>query len=196
MRIDALLLATVLLTAGLAGCLGSDGEEAETASADGDVGATETETNETANETEPEDPGPRPEVHWYNGSAQGGSIGVTTYCAPGCDNGFTFPVENGSTAIVAEMTWANGSALDLYVYPPCDGTIFLTADCPERGEDTDGEDPARLEIVDDRAGIEGEWSVQVFPQDSYTEATPYTAAVSVFYGEQPPSGFTKLDGGP
>lgn len=200
MRTSALLMATVLLTAGLAGCLGlGGGDDAQTASTDDVPQADTNESEATDNETEIEEPaGPQPEVHWFNGSVQGGSLVATNYCAPGCDNVFEFPVENGSTGIVVEMTWESDGGVSLYASAPfehCESSdpVGLTADCPERGEDTEGDAPARIEILDERTELEGDWSAQAFPHDSYAESTPVTIVISVFYDETPPPQFTKLD---
>lgn len=196
-------MAAVLLAAVLTGCLGFGGEDrsdqAEANSRGDPVGTDANETNETVNET-PEDVAevPQPEVHWFNGTVQGGSAGVTVFClAPMCENVFEFPVENGTTGIVVELTWETDDALNLYVYPPfeyCESSdpIGVTGECPESSEDTDGEAPPRVEIRDDRLELDGDWQIRVFPQDSYTEGTEFTLAASVFDDAEPPQGFTKI----
>lgn len=199
MRTRATLLAVVLLAAGLAGCMGDDaGTETETASTDDGFGQAGTNaTNETANETEAEEPeGPQIEAHWYNATLQGGAAGPYGYCAPGCDNTFSFPVENGSTAIVVEAAWEADGEVSTYVYPPCDanGPVFLTSDCPDTAHDT-GSSPLYIPVTDDRTEITGDWDVNLYPRNSYTQQTEVTIAASVFYDGQPPDGFTKLAGG-
>lgn len=195
-------MVTVLAAAVLTGCLGFGGEDevdaAETNSRGDPVGAEADEANETANETEAVPEVPRPEVHWFNGTVQGGSAGATVFClAPMCENVFEFPVENGTRGIVVELTWDTENALNLYVYPPfeyCESSdpLGFTGDCPEREEDTDGEAPARVEIRDDRLELDGDWQIRVFPQDSYTEGTEFTLAASVFSDAEPPQGFTRV----
>lgn len=195
-------MATVLAAAVLTGCLGVGGEDgaeqAETNSQEDPFGAETNETNETADETEEITQEPQPEVHWFNGTVQGGSAGATVFClAPMCENVFAFPVENGTTGIVVELTWETDDALNLYVYPPfeyCESSdpLGFTADCPESSEDTDGEDPARVEIRDDRRELDGDWQIRVFPQDSYTEGTEFTLAASVFSAAEPPQDFTRV----
>lgn len=194
-------MASVLFAAVLAGCLGFGGEDTEAAEANSERDVRDTEVNETngsTNETEEVPEVPRPEVHWFNGTVQGGSAGATVFClVPMCENVFAFPVENGTTGIVVELTWDTDDALNLYVYPPfehCESSdpVGVTSECPERSEDTDGEDPARVEIRDDRVELDGDWQIRVFPQDSYTEATAFTAVASVFDDAEPPQDFTRV----
>lgn len=185
----ATLLGLLLLTGGLAGCMGDgedSGEEAEPASEDPLEDANETEQNESV-----EDLGPTITTTWKNATWEGASGPGFYYCHPPitavgeCDNSVVFTVGSNASAVVAELAW-NGDA-DVY-YEVADGNGSTVA------SDT-GSSPLRLEVTEGLPSEEAEWTATAWIDATTPTEIEATFAVSVVEDGEMPRQFGKLGQG-
>lgn len=196
MRTRALLVATILVTAGLAGCLGfggEDGSDAQTASTDDQPLANETNetVNETVDEVEPEEP--KIEVHWQNATVGGQDIpGLGWLCNPCEDNGMEFNVTNETTAIVAQAFWEEDVELDvdLDVPPePCETNFPTDYDC--QPDEKTGASPVEYRITNPQDLHAGQWYFSVWPENNPNSPAEVTMVVGVFETDAPPGEWSK-----
>lgn len=211
MRPAALALALVLLTAGLAGCLGdedadatptggddpddqsrpSDDANEETSEDAGDPDEDEEESGEDDNDTSEEaskatDEDPRVEIAWFNGSVRGQSAPVLgPFCVETCDNQFAFTVSENVTGLVAELTWEAEASLlfDIDVpYEECGAGI--DEDCPPASTSGDG-GYLSISVSNPSDIVAGNWTASAWAEDNPTQAVDFTIAVSLFEDEIP-----------
>lgn len=215
MRLSALALACLLLTAGLAGCLGEDDADAsDTGEDDLDDQSRPSDDEDTADEEaddseedeeesgegedsaedggaakeEPADEGPPAEVAWFNGSVRGQSAPMLgPFCVETCDNQFEFAVSENVTGLVAEIAWeAEASVMFDLDIPYEECGAGIGEDCPP--ESTSGsEGHLEIRVTEASEIVAGNWTASAWAEDSPTEAVAFTIAVSLFEDEIPQS---------
>lgn len=194
MRARGLLLAAILLTAGLAGCTGED--DPSTGDAPSDNTSTEPANASPADETdEPEpDAGPNVSVEWFNGTIRGVSPPVLgPACVVPCDNHvWDVEVPNGTSAIVAEMAWNASASMLFDVDPPPEECEFAPLqDCaPDSQTGNEGRLEIRVQPPDEVPA--GSWETAGWAEDRPVEPVEFTIAVSLFEGDPVPSDYAKL----
>lgn len=187
----AWIVGLLLVTAGLAGCMGDSGEDAQAASQDPSEGSNETQTNGT--EVQPEDSGLNVTVAWHNGSVQGRTVpGLGPVCYLDCgSSSFEFNVSGETTAIQAEVVWDADTSMffDMDIpFETCDAGF--NEDCPP--ESTSGDSPIVQPVTDPQTIEPGNWTASVFAEDSPAQSVEFTVAISLFQGEAIPSDYSKI----
>lgn len=184
-------MAVLLLTAGLAGCMGDgeDGNAVDPSSTELNETATNT-TNETDVETEPLEP--EINVTWFNTTVQGANIpGLGEYCYPCDTNEWTIEVDNATGALLFEAFWDADASMRLGVNAPGDDCEFNSAnnDC-DPGDET-GQSPL---VVQPMQATGGEWNIEVWPRDTPDGSVDVTVVVSAFPQDRIPNAYSKAPG--
>lgn len=146
------------------------------------------------------DAGPRFNVTPLSGSVAGVGNPSAGYLRASGENVLAFDVPEGATALLVEVAWAGGHALDVQVDVPdefCEPVdpagLFL--DCPSPPPDADGASPARIEVTDlETLARAGEWRLGAWARSSASEV-PFTAFVTVFADGKPDATYTALPPG-
>lgn len=190
----AWILGLVLVTAGLAGCLGGDdeGDPADPAAEDDPL----EDDNETEQEGEPEDVGPNVTTTWFNSSVQGQSLpGTGPFCVSACDNSMTFQVPNGTTGLLVELAWEADASMMLDVDVPSEECQPEPGgDCPPE-QTSGGEGLLEVRLTDESQIPAGEWSASVWAEDSPSEAVAFTLAATTFVDGEMPRQFSQVEQG-
>lgn len=206
---NAWLVALIVLTAGLTGCLGGSddaGSQTTTASTeDPSVGQSSTkEANET-NETEAAaEDGPDLNVTVINGTLtqSGTPAGELGYCngvTATCDADFDFQVTNATTAVVAELVWESSANLRIELDVPTQycqqgpaGEIVYN--CPD-GAQTSGGSPLRLDMTrSNQLERTGTWDGDLIVDDRGPSTVEYTLYLTIVSGGELPSGYSNVNG--
>jgi hypothetical protein len=190
------LLALVLVVAplALAGCIGSSAPP-----------STETTQADPPNRPAPrvdlpeEEPAAVMVVYPFAGkitaSAGASQVGYVSPTGSVDEHVFLFPVQVGTTAIVAELSWPTPvHDLDLELgTPDCDSTMG-TGTCvfSEGGMPGAGDSPVKI-VFDDPQILAnaGDWKLLVWAKDAVN--TEFTAAVTVFYAGAPAADYTAIE---
>lgn len=191
----AVLVGLVLMTAGLAGCLGGGddggGDAIEPGTTDGD------EDPDGVDETVAA--GPRIVNESHEGTTQGAQVPVAgTFCLGSCENTLPFSVASNATAIVVELAWEGGDNLILDLVHPvgetCEPVVpGVLVDC--RQAEANGASPLRIELTDQETlSTTGEWTARAWAEASPQAAVPFAMYVSVVYDGALPEGLSQLEG--
>lgn len=171
MRPRALVLGLIVLTAGLTGCIGSDGGEGDGSgddpiepgsTPDGDENETTPATTERAWERET-----------FNGTVTGFNVpGVGSgNVAPASENmQVTFQASSGIDVLYLNLTAEGGELRMNIADPDCQPGAFST--CEEQVETSGGEASYANETA-----TSGEWNVRIFSNDPVAVQVSYTLSV-------------------
>lgn len=165
MNARALLLAVVLLSAGLAGCVGDDGSED-----DGEFAS----TNETQPANETDDRPAEPRRTWTNETLEGEISGFNAVAVSGTmgDNLQTFSAESGIAVLYLNLT-AEGGAVDMWIGgPDCDVSGNQIPGCADEASTSSGE----ASYVNETPAA-GEWQVRLAVGDPVGAQVSYTLDV-------------------
>lgn len=169
----AWILGLVLVTAGLAGCIGGDDGDPVEPTADDD--STEEQTNETEDQDD-EEVGPAITSTWKNATWQGASApNVGYYCFPpiaiggGCDNALSFTVPGQATGVVAELAW-EGDADVYYEVADANGTVLASET---------GASPLTLQVSEDLPEEGADWTATAWVDAATPTEVQATFVVSV-----------------
>jgi hypothetical protein len=180
------ILAVLLLTAGLAGCMGDDASDDAVDPSSTDLDEPANETNET-DVTEPE--GPQINTTWFNATVQGNNIpGLGEYCYPCDTHEWTHEVPNGTGALLVEAFWETSASMRLGVNAPGDDCEFNTANDDCAPEDAAGQSSLTVRPTQVPGG---EWNLEIWPRDTPDQSVDVTVVVSEFTGDSVPTGYTK-----
>lgn len=188
------VLAVLVATAMLAGCLG--GEEDDAVGSQSSQELAETATNETANETtELEDEGPVIQRAWHNGSLEGGATALGWYCTPTseCDNDLSFEVPNGTQAILVEAAWE--AEADAYLSvggPECEPFLVVFQSCSP-SDNAQGSSPLEVRFGEEDAGAAGTWQATIWVDETTPTQIEPTIVASVVEDGQLPDGYSALE---
>lgn len=187
MRRWTIALTVALLTAGLAGCMGSE-EDAGSTAAPSSTNGTQTDANETQPTGEAGERDRNVTVTWYNGTVQGANLPVVgPVCYLDCAS-TDFEVPNGTTTLYAEVAWNASTTMSLDLDAPCQAEAG--EDCPP--ESQSGQSPLTVTVTDENLLSNQEWSAGVFADESPAQSTEFTLAISLFQGDPMPSDYGKL----
>jgi hypothetical protein len=196
MRTAAALAALSLAALTLAGCLGSGGSDQPVDPNRTPPGTPPPHVNITApNDTAPNATG-AVEVKTATGttagvvapSPTGGSIAFSTPTAQ--DNGGTFDVKAGVTAVVVEVAWNGTDTMYLYASPPCSDPTGVQ--CPSGKAANSAKSPVKVVVDDDKLlNLTGAWSWAVYPATD-AQGTAFTAYVSIFHADKPKDDYTAV----
>lgn len=194
MRTRALLLAAILATAALAGCLGFGGGDTQTPDDEALDRQTQQETNGTVNETDEEEQAPRLDVHWQNATVGGQDVPLLGWLCNPCEgNEMTFNVTNETTAIVAQAFWEADVQLDVDLdVPPeaCETSPPTDTDC-QPDEKTENS-PVEHRVTNPTELHAGNWTFSIWPEDNLNEPVEVTMVVGVFEEEDAHRQWSKM----
>lgn len=179
MRTHAFLVALLVLTGGLTGCIGSDGSDD---GADDDPIEPGSTPDGDGNETTPATTERTWERETFNGTVTGFNVpGVGSgNVAPASENmQITFQASSGIDVLYLNLTAEGGELRMNIADPDCDATA--TSTCEEQVETSGGE---ASYVNETPAG--GEWSVRVFSSDPVAAQVPYTLSVVQGVDATPP----------
>lgn len=201
MRLDStvMVMGLLLVTVGLAGCIGSDGADDPGIDPAACDGCEDDELNTTA------DPGQDPAVLLVTGSTNasitgaGSGTGMTYVCSPqDCENTHTVDLSPNATGLVIEAAWEASTSMYLAIEVPREhctqdaSGLFL--ECPDP-EPVNGQSPLRLEITDpETLGYTGGWTVRIWVDSPTPQSVQPTLWSTAAYGGPLPSGLTHVQG--
>jgi hypothetical protein len=186
-----LIVAILLVTAGMAGCIG-DGDDGATDPQGLDEDPNETEPNAT---DEPDEPMQELTRTWFNGSIEGGSIPSDGYyCTQtsACENTMEFEVAGGAQAIVVEAAWeADANAWFNVSGPNCESFPLFGEICTP-SDNIDGASPLALTFEGERTNHTGTWSAEIWVDETTTAQIEPTIVATVVEEGQLPQGYSAL----
>lgn len=193
-RTATAIVALLLATAALAGCVGGDDGGTDTQT----DGLEEASTNDTETNTseEAEEPPFVATTSWHNGTMEGASIpNGGWYCTPtsACENTLTFDVPQGTQAILVEAAWEGDANTWFNVSGPnCESAYVLFESCSP-ATDTSGGSPLAILIEDGRTNATGEWTADVWVDDTTPTQIELTIVATVVEQGSLPQGYSALD---
>lgn len=193
-RTSAVIVALLLATAALAGCVGGDddGTEAQTEDLD-EAAVNDSDTNASEDVDEPLFVAT---TSWHNGTMEGGSVpNAGWYCTPtsACENTLTFQVAEGTQAILVEAAWDGDANTWFNVSGPnCESALVVFQSCSP-ATDESGASPLSILIEDQRANASGEWAADVWVDESTPSQIELTIVATVVEEGSLPQGYSALD---
>lgn len=192
----ALVLGLVLVTAGLAGCVGSEDGSGGEAAGPASTNTTQPAPQASANDTPTPSSGPGIDTTWKNMSINGGSVPQAAYyCHPAgpCENSYTFTSPANASAVVVELAWNASSEAHLRLQgDQCEPVVPGVVQSCGPFETTSGASPLKIALEGDRLpSNETGWTVTAYVDSTTPTTVEPVSVASVVQGELP-SGYAKL----